>query len=113
VTQNEPAIQAVVRWLANSLGPDLMGEMCGLPGPAPLKKWQISEPGPDLEGRLRLGYEALRTLRQTEGLEAARLWLTSPNPGLGDKDPVVAIGEGHGASVLAAAVAHVRGLDSP
>lgn len=113
MNQEEPAVQAVIRWLTNSLGPDLMGEMCGLPGAAPLKKWQISPPEPDVEKRLRIGYEVFRVLRQAEGAESARLWLTTANPALDDEDPIAAVGQGHGAAVLAAAVGHVRGTGSP
>lgn len=106
MTKQEPAIQVVVRSLVNWLGPDLVGEMCGLDGPAPVKRWQVQSPDAEQEVKLRIGYKVFRILRQAEGVDVARAWMFGMNPLLDDANPVTSIGEGNGEAVVAAARAH-------
>ncbi len=117
--QNVPTIQAVIRSLTDWLGPNLMGEMCGMAGSVPLKKWLVTPPNVEEEGKLRTGYAAFRILRNAEGVDLARAWMVGMNPHLvdhrsdGDEfqrdgNPLAEIGLGYGREVLAAARAYVQ-----
>jgi hypothetical protein len=111
-----PTVQAVIRSLADSLGPGLMGEMCGMEGSAPLKKWLVRPPNVEEEAKLRFGCEAFRIVRNIDGADIARAWMIGMNPHLEnhsqcqhpDGTPVTEIGLGYGGEVLAAARAYAQ-----
>lgn len=114
--QNEPTIQVVMRHLSDWLGPGLMGEMCGLPGAAPLKRWQVQAPGAEEEAKLRMGHKVFRLIRSAEGADIARAWMIGMNPHLENHDegdhpdgcPVTEIGLGYGEDVLTAACTYLQ-----
>lgn len=116
MTNEVLTIQAVIRSLTDSLGPGLMGEMCGMEGAVPLKKWLVKPPTMEEEVKLRLGYEAFRIIRNAEGADIARAWMVGMNPHLenhsacrhSDGNPITEIGLGYGDEVLAAARAYVE-----
>lgn len=103
-----PTIQVVVRSLTNWLGPALVGELCGLNGPAPLKRWQVQPPSVDEEAKLRTGHEVFTILRRAECADTARAWMIGMNPLLEDKNPIDEIGHGNGRNVLAAARTYLQ-----
>lgn len=103
MTQQEPTVQVVIRSLTDWIGPLLTGEMCGMRGSAPLKKWLVKPPTPEEEAKLRTGYTVLRMIRNAESIEIARAWAVGMNPLLGDENPLTVIGEGRGEEVIAAA----------
>jgi hypothetical protein len=113
---NEPTIQSVVRSLVDWLGPGLVGELCGMVGAAPLKKWLVKPPTAEEEAKLRTGYEVFQMIRRSEGVDIARAWMIGMNPLLEnhsecrtpDGTPVTEIGLGHGGDVLAAARAYLQ-----
>lgn len=116
MSQNEPTVQAVIRLLTDWLGPGLMGEMCGMQGAVPLKKWLVQPPTFEEESKLRTGYEAFQIIRRAEGVDLARAWMVGMNPHLdnhsecrtSDGNPLTEIGLGYGTEVLAAARAYVQ-----
>lgn len=116
MTQEEPEIQQVVRLLTDWLGPSLLGELCGMPGAAPLKKWLVQEPDADNAAKLRDGYQAFQIIRKAEGVDIARAWMIGMNTHLENHDggdypdgcPTTEIGLGYGEDVLAAARAYVQ-----
>jgi hypothetical protein len=108
VTQDVPEIQAVIRSLTDWLGPRLMGEMCGMVGSVPLKKWLVKPPNVEEEGKLRTGYAAFRLIRNAEGVDIARAWMVGMNPHLDDRNPLTEIGLGHGRDVMMAARAYLH-----
>lgn len=116
MTDGTPTVQAVIRSLTDSLGPRLMGEMCGMQGAAPLKKWLVRPPSVEEEGKLRFGYEAMRIVRNSDGADVARAWMVGMNPHLenhsecrtDDGNPITEIGLGYGREVLAAARAYAQ-----
>jgi len=109
-------IQVIVRSLVNSLGPGLVGEMCGMPGAAPVKRWQVRPPDVSEEEKLRIGYEVFQMIRKVEGAEIAMSWMIGMNPLLDnhsacrtkDGTPVTEIGLGYGREVIAAARAYLQ-----
>lgn len=119
-TKSVPTIQTVVRSLTDWLGPALVGEMCGMQGAAPLKKWQVKPPNVEEEGKLRTGYEAFQIIRKAEGVDIARAWMLGMNPHLEnhsgadggstgrDGNPIIETGLGYGRDVLAAARAYIQ-----
>lgn len=117
--ENVPTIQVVIRSLTDWLGPGLMGEMCGMAGSVPLKKWLVKPPNVEEEGKLRTGYEVFRLLRNADGVDLARAWMVGMNPHLADHgdhgsdehrdgNPLTEIGLGYGREVLAAAHAYLH-----
>lgn len=108
--QSVPEIQTVIRSLNNWFGPNLIGEMCGMKGAAPLKKWLVRPPNAEEEARLREGYAVFRALLQGADADIARVWMLGMNPhlidhsdrGMHDGNPVTEIGLGYGADVMAA-----------
>lgn len=116
MSENAPAIQVVIRSLTDWLGPRLMGEMCGMAGSVPLKKWLVQPPNAEEEEKLRAGYTAFRLIRNEEGADLARAWMYGMNPHLEnhsvcrtpDGNPITEIGLGYGREVIAAAQAYLQ-----
>jgi hypothetical protein len=116
VTQDAPEIQVVIRSLTDWIGPRLMGEMCGMVGSVPLKKWLVKPPNVEEEGKLRTGYAVFRLIRNAEGVDIARAWMVGMNPHLEnhsacrtpDGNPLTEIGLGYGREVIAAARAYLQ-----
>lgn len=114
--QPTPAIQTVIRLLTDWMGPGLMGEICGMQGSAPLKKWLVKPPTAEEEAKLCTGYEAFQIIRREEGVDLARAWMVGMNSLLenhsecrtSDGTPVTEIGLGYGQEVLAAARSYVQ-----
>jgi hypothetical protein len=111
-----PEIHQVIRSLTDWLGPSLLGELCGLPGAAPLRRWLVQPPDIETEAKLRIGYDVFQILRKAEGVDIARAWMIGMNPHLVNHDggnypdgcPTTEIGLGYGTDVLAAARAYVQ-----
>lgn len=111
-----PEIHQVIRSLTDWIGPSLLGELCGLPGAAPLRRWLVQPPDIETEAKLRIGYGAFQILRKAEGVDIARAWMVGMNPHLEnhsqcrhpDGTPITEIGLGYGDEVLAAARAYVQ-----
>lgn len=105
----QPDVRSLLRELSDGLGPELIGVMCGLEGPAPLKTWMTNPPNVKVEAKLRIGYKVFSGIARSESPNVARAWCLGMNPHLSDANPLVEIGAGRGLGVLAAARAYRDG----
>jgi hypothetical protein len=104
----QPDVRSLISQMADGLGPELIGAMCGLEGSAPLKTWMIQPPDGEIEAKLRTGHKVFKVLREAEGVDIARAWLMGMNPLLADANPLFEIGAGHGDTVLLAAWSYLE-----
>lgn len=105
----QPDIRSVISALANDLGPELIGLMCGLETPAPVKTWMVKPPNVQIESKLRIGHKVFSGIARVDGPDVARAWCLGMNPQLDDHNPLMQIGSGLGHKVLQAARTYVEG----
>lgn len=102
-------IHALVARLNENVGTTVVQAMTGTKDRNRPREWaKAVVPRPEVEGRLRLGYRAWRTVEATDGPSVALAWLVGANPRLGEQTPVTAIREQRADDVLAAALSFVE-----
>lgn len=104
----------LVASLADSIGRKLTAYVAGVKDVRALDRWmEGKEPYGDVESRLRLTFQVVRTLREHDPVNVVQAWLTGVNPELGDRVPLRLLREGDleviAPEVLAAARAFIAG----
>ncbi len=102
----------IVRDLSDLLTRDLTAYVANVSDSGTINRWASGHvnPRPKHEQRLRVAYEIVQLLRETENSEETiRAWFLGLNPHLEDDPPVEAICEGRLKETLAAARAFVAG----
>jgi len=104
----------LVAELVDSIGRKLTAYITKVKDVRAVDRWtQGGEPYGDVEPRLRLTFQIVRTLRDHDSPRVVQAWLTGVNPELGDRVPIRLLREGTldtiAPEVLAAARAFVAG----
>lgn len=104
-------IHDLVRELIENVGAAVVQSMAGVKDRTSPYKWAKpdgTEPRPEVEARLRLGYRVWKTLERAEGKNVALAWLMGANPRLEENLPVLYIQQQRSREVLGAAEAFVN-----
>jgi len=104
----------LVSRLADSIGRKLIAYVAGVKDVRAVERWMAGgQPYGDVELRLRLTFQVVRTLLEHDSREVVQAWLMGVNPELGDRVPLRLLREGDLAvvapEVLAAARAFIAG----
>jgi hypothetical protein len=104
----------LVSCLANAIGRKLIAYVAAVRDIRAVERWIAgSQPYGDVELRLRLTFQVVRTLLEHDPPEVVQAWLMGVNPELGDRVPLRLLREGDLAvvapEVLAAARAFIAG----
>ena len=108
------AFPDLVASLANSIGRKLTAYVAGVKDVRALDRWmEGKEPYGNVEPRLRLTFQVVRTLLDHDPPKVVQAWLTGVNPELGDRVPLRLLREGDleviAPEVLAATRAFISG----
>ena len=104
----------LVERLSSAIGRKLVAYVAGLKDVRAIERWiSGGRPYGDVESRLRLTFQVVRTLLEHDSREVVQAWLMGVNPELGDRVPLRLLREGDLAvvapEVLAAARAFIAG----
>ena len=104
----------LVSRLADSIGRKLIAYVAGVKDVRAVERWIAGgQPYGDVEPRLRLTFQVVRTWLEHDSREVVQAWLMGVNPELGDRVPLRLLREGDLAvvapEVLAAARAFIAG----
>jgi hypothetical protein len=104
----------LVSRLADSIGRKLIAYVAGVKDVRAVERWIAGgQPYGDVEPRLRLTFQVVRTLLEHDSREVVQAWLMGVNPELGDRVPLRLLRDGDLAvvapEVLAAARAFIAG----
>jgi hypothetical protein len=104
----------LVSRLADAIGRKLIAYVAGVKDTRAVERWIAgSQPYGEVESRLRLTFQVVRTLLEHDSREVVQAWLMGVNPELGDRVPLRLLREGDLAvvapEVLAAARAFIAG----
>ncbi|WP_372698503.1 hypothetical protein [Arthrobacter sp. JSM 101049] len=102
-----------VRELNENVGTTVVQTMAGVRTRTSPHRWAKPDgpqPGAEVEGRLRLGYRAWRTLEMAEGRDVALAWLLGSNPRLDEDLPVIVSQQQRTREALGAAEAFVNDI---
>jgi len=104
----------LVSRLADSIGRKLVAYVGGVKDIRAVERWiDGGQPYGDVEPRLRLTFQVVRTLLEHDPREVVQAWLMGVNPELGDRVPLRLLREGDltvvAPEVLAAARAYIAG----
>ncbi len=104
----------LVSRLADAIGRKLIAYVAGVKDVRAVERWIAgSQPYGEVEPRLRLTFQVVRTLLEHDSREVVQAWLMGVNPELGDRVPLRLLREGDLAvvapEVLAAARAFIAG----
>jgi hypothetical protein len=104
----------LVSRLADAIGRKLIAYVAGVKDVRAVERWIAgSQPYGEVESRLRLTFQVVRTLLEHDSREVVQAWLMGVNPELGDRVPLRLLREGDLAvvapEVLAAARAFIAG----
>jgi hypothetical protein len=104
----------LVSRLADAIGRKLIAYVAGVKDTRAVERWVAgSQPYGEVESRLRLTFQVVRTLLEHDSREVVQAWLMGVNPELGDRVPLRLLREGDLAvvapEVLAAARAFIAG----
>ena len=108
------AFPALVASLADTIGRKLTAYVAGVKDVRALDRWMTGkEPYGDVEPRLRLAFQVVRTLLDHDPPKVVQAWLAGVNPELGDRVPLRLLREGNldviAPEILAAARAFIAG----
>ncbi len=104
----------LVSQLADAIGRKLIAYVAGVKDARAVERWiGGGQPYGDVEPRLRLAFQVVRTLLEHDSREVVQAWLMGVNPELGDRVPLRLLREGElgvvAPEVLAAARAFIAG----
>jgi len=104
----------LVSRLADSIGRKLVAYVASVKDVRAVERWIAGgQPYGDVEARLRLTFQVVRTLLEHDSREVVQAWLMGVNPELGDRVPLRLLREGDlpvvAPEVLAAARAYIAG----
>jgi len=104
----------LVSRLADSVGRKLVAYVGGVKDVRAVERWIAGgQPYGDVESRLRLTFQVVRTLLEHDSPQVVQAWLMGVNPELGDRVPLRLLREGDltvvAPEVLAAARAFIAG----
>ncbi len=104
----------LVSQLADAIGRKLIAYVAGVKDVRAVNRWiGGAQPYGDVESRLRLTFQVVRTLLDHDSPQVIQAWLMGVNPELGDRVPLRLLREGDLAvvapEVLAAARAFIAG----
>ena len=104
----------LVSRLAETIGRKLTAYVAGVKDVRAVERWMTgAQPYGDVESRLRLTFQVVRTLLDHDSPKVIQAWLMGVNPELGDRVPLRLLREGDltvvAPEVLAAARAFIAG----